>query len=318
MTGLTKLAGALTAVAVALVATALVPAAGASGYPNDPYFKGQWGLQRINSVASWKVATGKGVTVAVLDTGVNAVADLTGKVLPGGHDYVQGFGSPYDREGHGTYVAGIIAADTNNGIGVAGEAPDAKILPVRVLGNNGEGTSANFGPAIQYAADHGAQVINASLGTAGSPIDGTTDPVSVLYALAKGAVVVISAGNDAHQFCDAPAFDPGAICVGASDEFDRLAGFSNYGARLDVVAPGTDILSTSRFGYMSASGTSAAAPFVAGLAAQLMSMGANNILAGLIIRDTAKDLGLPGYDITYGFGRIDALAAVNLCKQICA
>ena len=105
--------------------------------------------------------------------------------------------------------------------------------------------------------------------------------------------------------------------MGASDEYDRLASFSNYGARLDVVAPGVDILSTARFGYQSASGTSAAAPFVSGLAAQLMAMGANNVLAGLIIRYTAKDLGLPGYDITYGFGRIDALAAVQLCKQIC-
>ena len=140
----------------------------------------------------------------------------------------------------------------------------------------------------------------------------------MIYAAAQGALVVAAAGNDATPFCGTPAFNPAVLCVGASDELDRLADFSNYFLRLDVVAPGTSIITTDKFGLYSATqGTSVASPYVAGVGALLMSMGATNFQAAQIIRSSAKDLGLPGYDNTYGFGRLDAKEAVELCKQVC-
>jgi subtilisin family serine protease len=133
-----------------------------------------------------------------------------------------------------------------------------------------------------------------------------------------GALVIASAGNSSTPICGFPAANPAVLCVGASDGLDGIADFSNYGVRLDVVAPGVGLWTTERAGlYTSFNGTSAAAPVVSGVAALLMSMGATNIQAAQIIRLTAKDLGLPGYDITYGFGRVDAKAAVDLCAQIC-
>ncbi len=120
--------------------------------------------------------------------------------------------------------------------------------------------------------------------------------------------------------CGFPAFNPAVLCVGATDSLDRLTTFSNYAVRLDMVAPGQGIWTTgglSTIGYSSINGTSFSAPMVAGAGALLMSMGADNVMAGLILRSTAKDLGLPGYDITYGWGRLDAKAAVAMCKQIC-
>ena len=214
----------------------------------------------------------------------------------------------------------MAAAVTNNRKGIAGAAPKAKIMPVRAFGAISGADPADVADGVMWAADNGADVINLSLGAA-IPVDPfVTDlqEVSLLYATAQGALVVAAAGNANQPFCSTPAFNPAVLCVGASDELDRLADFSNYFLRLDVVAPGTSILSTERFGYYSASqGTSVAAPFVAGVGALLMSMGASNFQAAQIIRSSAKDLGLPGYDNTYGFGRLDAKAAVELCKQVC-
>ncbi len=189
-------------------------------------------------------------------------------------------------------------------------------MPIRACSRVGgqECDPDAVGEAIMWAADHGAHVINMSLGGLAWP----AQEAAVAYAFARGVLVVASAGNSTSPFCGFPAANPEAICVGASDQLDRLASFSSYAVRLDVVAPGVGIRTTARpFGYTNASGTSLSAPFVSGLGALLMSMGANNVLAGLIIRSSAKDLGLPGYDITYGWGRIDADAAVDMCKQLC-
>jgi subtilisin family serine protease len=147
------------------------------------------------------------------------------------------------------------------------------------------------------------------------------------YATAMGSLVVVSAGNEATPVCSDPAINPAALCVGASDQMDRVAGFSNYGVRVDVVAPGVGIWSTCKLPgvptdsshyFCPEDGTSASAPVVSGIAALLMSMGASNVLAATIIRATAKDLGNPGYDTTYGWGRVDAAAAVAMCQQICS
>jgi thermitase len=320
---------------VALALTAAVSAvwpAGAAGAaatilkPNDPFYSRQWYLKRIGAPAAWKTTQGKGVTVAVVDTGVDfRHPDLKGHLLKG-YDPIGKDNDPTDTQGHGTSVSGIIAAVTNNKVGVAGVAPKSKILPFRSCSVVGERAcyDTEGADAIMRAADAGAQVINLSLG---GLVPALMD-VAVAYATARSALVVVSAGNEALPFCESPGNNPTVLCVGASDKLDGLAKFeakpgespggSNYGVRLDVVAPGKNLWTTGRAGqYTDFSGTSGAAPVVSGIGALLISMGATNIQAAQIIRLTAKDLGLPGYDLTYGFGRVDAKAAVDLCAQIC-
>ena len=300
-------------VVVLFAALALLPAGGAQAAhaPNDPYYSKQWGLKRIDAAAAWHRSEGKDVIVAVLDTGVSPHEDLPTRMT--GWDAINNRSGANDVDIHGTHVAGIIAAARNNGRGIAGVAPKAKVLPVRVC-------EPNHCPAawagLIWAADHGAQVINMSLGPemmAGAVL-GAADPFEV-YAAARGAVVVASAGNEGEPVCGHPGLT--TICVGALDKVGGLAGFSNYGAAIDVVAPGVDIVSTIPWGYGSLSGTSMAAPFVSGVAALLIEMGATNVQAASIIMATAEDRGLPGYDHTYGWGVVDAKAAVDLCAQIC-
>jgi thermitase len=319
MTRSKKLVGALAAIAIVSVTLGLATAAGASTAPNDPYYPRQWGLTRINGPAAWSFGTGKGIVVADIDTGVDyRNGDIRPNLVPGyGHDFLSNDNDPMDPNGHGTMTAGVIGAVTNNRMGVAGVAPNVKIMSLRACSLAGEETCDTnaIANAISYAVAHGANVINMSLGG----IAPGPESVQAIAAAAQGVLVVAAAGNAATPVCSFPGAAPGVLCVGATDPFDRLASFSNYGVRLDVVAPGVQIWSTNRYpiNYASEDGTSFASPMVAGIGALLMSMGANSVLAGLIIRETAKDLGLPGYDLTYGFGRVDALAAVKLCKQIC-
>lgn len=292
---------------------------GTGDQTNDHHYPKQWGLRKLGVPAAWHTARGSGVSVAVVDTGVNAShIDLAANMHPKGWDFLDHNNHPHDLQGHGTHVAGIVAAVTNNKEGIAGTAPRARIMAVRVGGRNaGDRTvdgQAVFNGII-WAVDQGAQVINLSLG-AGIPAGGAMD-VAVAYAFARGATVVAAAGNESNPWCSSPAFSPLALCVGAVNRFNHLE-FSNFGAGIDVVAPGVDIISTEHWGgYGSKSGTSMAAPYVAGVAALLMGMGATNLQAMNIIKMTAEDLGLPGYDHTYGWGRVDAKAAVDLCAQIC-
>jgi thermitase len=289
---------------------------------NDPLFGRQWGLRRVGAPAAWQTTQGAGMTIAIVDTGVDRRhEDLAANFLiKKQYDAINNDFDAADLHGHGTSVAGVAAAVGNNRKGVTGVAPKAKIMPVRAFGALEGAAPEDVSDAVRWAADNGANVINLSLGAA-LPIDPfLTDlqEVSLIYAAIQGSLVVAAAGNSTSPFCSTPAFNPAVLCVGASDEYDRLADFSSYGLRLDVVAPGTSILSTDRFGFYTASqGTSVAAPIVSGVGALLMSMGASNVLAAQIIRSTAKDLGVPGYDVTYGFGRLDAKAAVEMCKQIC-
>ena len=323
------------AVALAVVAGALWPsAAGAAApkAPNDPLWGHQWGMRRIGLPAAWARSQGKGITVAVVDSGVSRThEDLKGQLSSLQYDTVQE--DPYagDASGHGTLVAGVIAAVANNKTGIAGVAPKAKIMALRAFPvfKEDEGTSAaDVAEAITWATAHGAQVINLSL-SGSLPTPDTLQ--AVVDATLKGVLVVAAAGNESQPLCGFPGGYPNVICVGASDELDMIASFSNYAIKLDVVAPGTAIWSTGVMSgqaglasptdtfrrYSAVPGTSFASPFVAGVGALLMSMGASNLEAGLIIRSTAKDLGLPGYDLTYGFGRLDAKAAVDMCAQMC-
>jgi subtilisin family serine protease len=310
---------------VTLIAISAVwsPSAGAVAFPNDPQYGRQWFLRRIGVQEAWKTTKGKGATIAIVDTGIDyRHPDLRKNILlKKQYDSLNDDFDAVDLQGHGTSVAGVAAAVTNNKTGIAGVAPEAKLMAVRAFGALDGARSADVADSIRWAADNGANVINLSLGGGFVPAPEAIEAVT--YAVAKGVLVVAAAGNGAEDgigdpYCSAPAIIPLIVCVGATDSLDRPTSFTNYGLRLDVVAPGQGIYTTaSPFGYGSVNGTSVASPVVAGVGALLMSMGANNVLAGVILRATSRDLGLPGYDLTYGFGRVDAKAAVDLCKQIC-
>src|SRR4051794_271767 len=200
----------------------------------DTYRGLQWDLATMNVPAAWQQSTGSGVTVAVLDTGVDAAhPDLAGQVLPG-IDLVTGTsGVSSDPHGHGTHVAGTIAAAAGNGVGVAGIAPGARVLPVRVMDATGTGTMSTVATGITWAADHGARVINMSLG-ATVQVAAVTNAVA--YARSKGVVVVAAAGNDRADGSPAlyPAADPGVVAVAATDSTDAYSSFSNRGGYVDV------------------------------------------------------------------------------------
>jgi subtilisin family serine protease len=303
-----------------LVASVWPASAGAAvAFPNDTDYARQWYLRRIGAPEAWKTTKGKGVKVAIVDTGIDyRHPDLRRNLLlKEQYDAINDDFDATDLHGHGTSVAGVVAAVTNNKAGIAGVAPEAKLMSIRAFGALAGANPADVADGVMWAADHGAKVINLSLGS-DIPINPSLQEVAIPYAVAQGALVVAAAGNSSSPYCSTPAFNPAALCVGATDSLDRLASFSSYALRLDVVAPGQGVYTTAfPTGYGSANGTSLASPVVAGVGALLMSMGADNILASLILRASAKDLGLPGYDLTYGFGRVDAKAAVEMCKQIC-
>jgi serine protease len=283
---------------------------------SDPNRPQQWSLTKLKADEAWKKSTGAGVTVAVIDTGVDARhPDLAGNVLNGYDATTDKAGPSSDGHGHGTHVAGTIAAVTGNGVGVSGTAPDVKILPVKVLGANGGGNMSDAAEGIIWATDNGAQVVNLSLGST-TKVTAVTNAIK--YARSKGVTVIAAVGNarTSGSPVSYPAADAGVIAVAATGADDRVAVYSTAGGFVDVAAPGTNILSTfptSRgTGYKYMSGTSMAAPHVAAAAALLKS--ANRALTPdqieAALEKTATDLGTPGFDDDYGNGRIDPVAAL--------
>ncbi|GAQ17889.1 thermophilic serine proteinase precursor [Oceanobacillus picturae] len=269
--------------------------------PNDTYFSTsyQYGLFNTSANQGWDYARGSSSQeVAVLDTGVDYNhPDLDGKTNRG-YDFVDRDYTPFDANGHGTHVAGIAAAETNNGTGIAGMAPNTKILAVRVLDASGNGSLANIANGIRYAADNGAEVINLSLGCA---CNTQTLESAVNYAWNNGSVVVAAAGNDGTSQQFQPASYANAIAVGAVDRNNNKASFSNYGTWVDVSAPGVDIASTypgNSYTYMS--GTSMASPYVAGQAALLTGQGKSNAQVRAAIQNTADSVNGTGYYVRYG------------------
>ena len=299
----------------------LLLAPASAGAAADPHRGQQWNLGMIEADAAHATATGAGAVIAVVDSGVQRThPDLAGRLLPGA-DLVDG-GPPDDRDGHGTHVSGIAAAATGNGVGIASVAPGAQVLPVRVLGDDGSGTSDDVAAGIDYARRNGADVINLSLGSE-VPIIGLAGgdaiDAAIHRALAAGIVVVAAAGNNGVPVCEQPAAGDGLLCVGAVDRRGRRSFFSSFGQGLGVVAPGgsalpmpgEDILSTvppSTYGEMA--GTSQASPHVAGVAALLVSRGVRGRAAVRRILDTATDLGPAGDDPEYGHGLVNARRAV--------
>jgi len=283
---------------------------------DDPYRSQQWDLGKMNVPAASAKSTGSGVTVAVIDTGVDAShPDLAGQVLPG-IDIVAGgtTGVATDPNGHGTHVAGTIAALTGNGVGVASVAPGVKILPVRVLNANGSGYMSDAATGIVWAADHGANVINMSLGSS-AQVSAVTNAIA--YARSKGVTVVAAAGNSRTSGSPTsyPAADAGVIAVAATDSADTVAYYSNQGSYVDVAAPGSSITNTypvAMGSYVVMSGTSMASPHVAAEAALLKAYN-KSLTPDQIekaIESTTVDLGTAGKDTDYGYGRIDAAAAL--------
>ncbi len=254
-----------------LAATRVTPPGGQRcATPSNDLLHGvPWTQQRLAPQRVWDMTTGKGVIVGVVDTGVDAsVPQLSGRVLPG-VDVVNGSGTANtDCYGHGTFVAGIIGAAQVSGTGVAGIAPDVKILPVRQANDLNDGTASSLAKSIVAAVNGGAKVINVSA-TSFTPTEELR--AAVTYAQGHDVVLVASASNEAQQGNPTayPAAYPGVIAVGAIGHDGRRTGFSEVGKYLDLVAPGVDIVSLSRggIGHVLDDGTSYAAPFVAGVAA---------------------------------------------------
>jgi len=231
---------------VALLRSRGVPAAlnriaRASFVPNDPNYGYQWHFGNIQGEQAWDVSDGTGVVVAVLDTGLrtSGASDGIGCVVSG-YDFVNNDANPNDGEGHGTHVSGTVAQTTDNGIGNAGMAPGACIMPVKVLDNEGSGFFSDIADGVYWAVDNGADVINMSLGNTSGYLknDPVMDP-ALDYAHANGVTVVCAAGNEYRSgWVSYPAIYPTTIAVGATDYDNALAPYSNGGEGLDIVAPG--------------------------------------------------------------------------------
>lgn len=249
--------------------------------------------------------------VAVVDSGVDtAHPDLRGRTVAGYNALTPGT-APKDDNGHGTMVAGIAAANTDNGEGVAGAAWTARVMPVKVLDAEGSGYDSDVAEGVVWAADHGARIINLSLG---GPHDGAVLHDAVRYATGKGAVVVAAAGNDGDGRAQYPAAYPEVVAVGATDATGRLTDFSSYGDWVDVAAPGAGIVSTGPGGgYYVGDGTSFAAPIVSGTVALVRTVHPSLTPAQVAsrLRSTARDAGPRGIDPYYGYGVLDAYAAAG-------
>ncbi|WP_437896673.1 S8 family serine peptidase [Sorangium sp. So ce124] len=301
----------------------------ASFVANDPLLKDQWHMARVGAERAWDFATGRGVTVAVVDTGIACEdhgpftkgTDLASTECVEGWNFVTKTNHANDDQGHGTHVAGTIAQSTNNGLGAAGLAFHARLMPVKVLNESGWGTTADVADGIRWAAEHGAQVINLSLG---GPRNSKVLQSAIDDAIAHGAVVVAAAGNTGGRV-QFPGASDGVIGVSATDANDKIARFSSRGQGVDVAAPGVNVTQQTICNrgrdkcqnYYAYSGTSMAAPHVAGAAALVVSLGVTDpravedaLRAGARVVDDSD-----GGKLLYGAGILDAASSVVRVTQ---
>ena len=286
--------------------------------PNDPYYAAyQWHLPKVSAPTAWDTTPGSAsVTVAVVDSGVQAThPDLAGRVLAG-YDFVNSDSDPADDNGHGTAVAGVAAAQGNDGIGVAGASWNVAILPVKVMNSSGSGSYSAIANGITYAADNGAKIINLSVGGTSSS---STLQNAVAYAWNKGSLIVAAAGNNGSSTTVYPAAYPNVVAVSATTASDTLASFSSYGSFVDLSAPGENITTSwLNSGYVTISGTSFSSPLTAGVAALALSRNptlSNTALSSLLTANT-DDLGASGYDIYFGAGRLNAAKVVAAAQLV--
>jgi subtilisin family serine protease len=276
--------------------------------PNDPYTASQWHLPKIGAAAAWDATLGSGVTIAILDTGVDTShPDLAGSIVAGWNFY-NNTADTTDVYNHGTGVAGTAAAAINNAVGVASVAGQAKIMPMKISDDTGYGSWSAMAQALTYAADRGVRVANISYNA--SPSSSVRSAAQ--YFKDKGGLVFVAAGNNGTR--ESTSATTSLIGVSATDQNDARTSWSSYGAHVSLSAPGTGIYTTTRGGgYVSEAGTSFSSPVAAGVAAVVMA--ANPKLSSTqveqILFSTAVDLGASGRDEQYGYGRVDVGAAVK-------
>ena len=287
--------------------------------PNDTYYGSQWHYPQINLPQAWDITTGNAnVIVAVIDTGVMVThPDLDSKITSGGnagYDFQNSDADPTDDNGHGTFVAGIIGAESNNASWISGVCWLCKIMPVKALDATGNGSTFNVAAGVDWARTHGADVINLSLG---STSNDATLATAVTNAWNAGIPVVAATGNT-NAAVLYPAANANTIAVGSNDSAGNRSSFSNFGPTIDIVAPGENVVSTILGGgYGAGSGTSFATPHVAGVIGLMMANGITDpatILARL--QTTAPDMGAAGFDNLTGWGRINAPRAVDKAPTV--
>ena len=305
--------------------------------PNDPYYKYQWNFKNINLENGWDISQGAGAVVAIVDTGVayenyksyKQASDLAGTSFVSGYDFVENDKHPNDENGHGTHLAGTIAQTTNNNIGTAGIAPQASIMPIKVLDEDGRGNYFDIAQGIIWAADNGANIINLSLG---GPSSSRYLKDACSYAYSKEVTIVAAAGNDSKNKILYPAhYNDYVIAVGAVRFDGTKSYYSNTGSSLDIMAPGGDLRvdqnndgygdgilqqtlknNQQKFKYYFFQGTSMACAHISGAAALLASQGINTPMEiREALEKTAEDKGAPGWDKKYGWGIVDIFQALN-------
>jgi thermitase len=292
--------------------------------PNDPDFSDmtmRYGLDHVQALDAWDVITGsEEIVIAVVDSGIKVDhPEFVGRLVPG-YDFIDDDTQPDDGSGHGTHVAGVIAAALDNGQGVAGVCPACRLMPVKVLNASNLGSWSQLAAGIIFAVDNGARVLNLSLG---SSVSSETVSAAIEYAVDHGVLIIAAAGNFGSDRPFYPAALEGVVAVGATTMSGERWAKSDYGSYIDLTAPGDIIYSTFHDlnniyqGYTYMTGTSMAAPFVSGVAGLLMSvkpsLTASQVTEAMLVG--ADDLGPTGWDAEFGYGRVNAMNALTAPVQ---